>query len=380
MIKTQTITLEKIDTQDKKQVQRFIELPFRLYAQRPQWVPPIRSDIALMLNREKHPFYEHSTADFFLAARNGRDVGRIAALENCNYNRYHDKRVAQFYLFDCEDDAEAAAALFAAVFAWADARGLDAVVGPKGFSPFDGYGLLQRGFEHRQMMNMMTYNDAYYLPLVAAQGFVKEVDFISHFLTTADFRLDERIHRIADRVRRRNNLRVVRFGSKRELKRWADNIGQAYNRAFVDNWEYVPLTEREIKFVIDNIMLVAVPKLIKVIAHEEEIVGFAFGWPDVSAAMQRSKGKLFPFGIIDLFLELRRATGMAANGLGILPRYHGRGGNALLYSEMEKSVREHGYDYCELTQVAETAVQMRRDLENLGGVPYKNHRVYRKTL
>ncbi len=374
------LTIEKLDTNDRKQVQRFIDLPFRLYAHHPQWVPPIRSDIALMLNRHKHPFYEHSTADFFLAVRDGRDVGRIAALENVNYNRYHDARTAQFYLFECADDAEAAAALFAEVFQWARARNLQSVVGPKGFSPFDGYGLLQRGFEHRQMMNMMNYNYPYYLQLVEAQGFVKEVDFISHFIDAQDLVLDERIHRIAERVRRRGNLRTLQFQSKRELRLWANRLGQAYNQAFVENWEYVPLTEREIKFVLDNILLIAIPKLIKVIAHEDDIVGFAFGFPNVSAAMQRSKGRLFPLGIFDLLLELRRAKGLSANGLGILPSFHGRGGNALLYTEMEKTVHEFGYQNCELTQVAETAVQMRNDLENIGGVAYKNHRVYVKNL
>ncbi len=374
------LNVEKVDTQNRKQVQRFINLHFRLYANHPQWVPPIRSDIALMLDHRKHPFYEHSTADFFMVVRDGRDVGRIAALENKNYNRYHDKRTAQFYLFDCEDDLEAATALFSAVFEWAQARDLDTVVGPKGFSPFDGYGLLQRGFEYRQMMNMMNYNYPYYLQLVEAQGFTKEVDFISHFIDAQDLVLDERIHRIAERVRRRGNLRTLQFQSKRELRQWANRLGKAYNQAFVENWEYVPLTEREIKFVVDNILLIAVPKLIKVIAHEDDIVGFAFGWPDVSAAMQRSKGRLFPFGIVDLLLELRRAKGLSANGLGILPSFHGRGGNALLYAEMEQTVREFGYHSCELTQVAETAVQMRNDLINIGGKPYKNHRVYVRYL
>jgi len=374
------LSVEKVDTKNRGQVNRFVDLPFRLYANHPQWVPPIRSDIYMMLNRGKHPFYEHSTADFFIAVRDGQDVGRIAALENVNSNRYHDKRIAQFYLFECEDDMEAADALFAEVFKWAQERSLDTVVGPKGFSPFDGYGLLQRGFEHRQMMNMMNYNYEYYLRLVESQGFSKEVDFVSHSLTTENFNLDDRIFRIADRVRKRGNLRTLRFKTKRELRQWANRLGKTYNQAFVNNWEYVPLTDREIKFVLDNILVIAVPKLIKVIAHENDVVGFAFGWPDVSAAMQRSKGRLFPLGIFDLLLELRRAKGLSANGLGILPEYHGRGGNALLYVEMENTLREFGYQYVEMTQVAETAVQMRNDLENIGGIPYKNHRVYVKQL
>jgi len=127
-------------------------------------------------------------------------------------------------------------------------------------------------------------------------------------------------------------------------------------------------------------MLVANPRLIKIIAQDGNVVGFAFGWPDVSSAMQRCKGRLFPFGIIDLLLEMRRTEWISGNGVGILPDFQGRGGNALLYSEMEKTVREFGYKYHEMTQIAETAVQMRKDLETLGGKPYKNHRVYKRSL
>lgn len=374
------LIIEKVDTRNKKQVQRFIDLPFRLYAGHEQWVPPIRSDIALMLDRDKHPFYEHSTADFFIAVRDGRDVGRIGAIVNHNYNKYHHARTAQFYLFECEDDSDAARALFTQLFEWARAHELDEVIGPKGFGPLDGYGLLEKGYGERAMMNMMNYNYAYYLRLVEEQGFEKEVDFISHYVTTETFQLDPRIHRIAERVKQRNNLRVVTFNNKKELRQWAGKIGQAYNQAFVNNWEYVPLTDNEIRFVLDNILTVAVPKLIKTIAHDNDIVGFAFGWPDVSAAMQKANGKLFPFGIVHLLLGLRRTTGLAVNGLGILPEYHGRGGNALLYAELENSIRDFGYQYCEMTQVAESAVEMRHDLENIGGVPYKNHRVYVKKL
>ncbi|NOQ95158.1 MAG: hypothetical protein GQ555_00900, partial [Desulfobacterales bacterium] len=209
------LTIEKVDTANRAQIRRFIKVPFRLYKQHPQWVPPIRSDVALMLNRKKHPFYEHSTADFFIAVRDGQDIGRIAALENCNYNKHHDVRTAQFYLFDCEDDSEAAAALFQRVFEWARAHNLDTLVGPKGFSAFDGYGLLQKGFEHRQMMNMMNYNYPYYLRLVDEAGFEKEVDFVSHFVIPEDLRLPERLYRIAERAKRHHRLEVIRFNTKR---------------------------------------------------------------------------------------------------------------------------------------------------------------------
>jgi hypothetical protein len=307
-------------------------------------------------------------------------VGRLAVLVNHRFNEYHGTRAAQFYFFECEDDLETARALFERAFEWAHERGLDKMIGPKGLGPLDGYGMLVDGFEHRQMMTMMNYNQPYLPSLMEALGFEKEVDFVSCYLSAEVFHLPERVHSIAERVQQRGTLRVLRFQNKRELVAWAPRIGQAYNKAFVNNWEYYPLTEREIDFVVDNIMTIANPKLIKVIAAGDEAVGFLFGFPDVSAAIQRSGGKLLPFGLIDMLLEMRRTKWVALNGAGILPEYQGRGGNALLYSEMEKTIQEFKFKHADLTQVAETAVEMRNDLENVGGKAYKNHRVFRRQV
>jgi hypothetical protein len=370
------LSIEKIDVRSKSHVQRFIRFPFRLYENHPQWVPPLLIDTRMQLNPDKHPFYEHSAADFFIATRDGRDVGRIAALENRRYNKQHGKAQAQFYFFECEDDQEAAGKLFDAVFDWAKKRSLDHVMGPKGFSPFDGYGIQIEGFEHRQMMTMMNYNYPYYPSLVEKIGFRKEVDFVSCYLSSAEFRMPERVHRISERVQQRGTLRVQRFEKKRDLKKWAKRIGEAYNKTFVNNWEYYPLTENEIKYVLDTLLQVADPRLIKIITHEEDVVGFLLAFPDVSSALQRARGKLLPFGLFDLLLEMRRTQWVSLNGMGILPEFQGRGGNALMYSEMEKTIRSQQFVDAELTQVAETAIQMRSDLMNVGAKPYKNHRVF----
>jgi hypothetical protein len=374
------LTIEPVDLSSKQHRRRFVDLPYRLYKHHPQWVPPLRMDVELMLNKQKHPFYEHSDADFFVALRDGRVVGRIAALENRPFNRYHKTQQAQFYLFECEDDAEAAQALFEQAAEWARARGLHALVGPKGFGALDGYGLLVDGFEHRQMMTMMNYNYPYYPRLIEAWGFHKEVDFISCYLSAAAFNLPPRVHSIADRVQARGTLKVKRFTNKNELKAWADRIGQAYNDAFVNNWEYYPLTSREIKFILDNILVIADPKLIKIITHDDQVVGFLFGFHDISTGLQKARGRLLPFGLLNILLDKRRTKWVAMNGAGILPEFQGRGGNALLYSEMEKTVKEFSFEHADLTQVADTAVQMRSDLVNLGGKLYKTHRVYGKEL
>jgi len=172
------IAIEKVNTDNRSQVKRFVELPYRLYKDCPQWVPPLYLDAYMYLNRRKHPFHEHSDVDFFIAARDGRDVGRIAAIENKLFNKYHDVRKSNFFLFDCENDLEAATALFNKIIEWSRARRLNMVVGPKGMGPLDGYGVLVFGHEHRQTMTMLNYNFPYYQQLVEAQGFEKEVDFV----------------------------------------------------------------------------------------------------------------------------------------------------------------------------------------------------------
>ncbi len=374
------LKVEKIDLDVKSQVKRFIQIPFRLYKDHPCWVPPLYIDCEMQLNRKKHPFYEHSDGEFFIASRDGKDVGRLAVLENKPFNAYHQVHKAQFYFFDCEDDQEAANLLFERAFEWARNRGLDTIVGPKGLSAFDGYGIQIEGFEHRQMMTMMNYNYDYYPRLVENLGFEKEVDFISCYANTQTFQLPERVRRIAERVIKRGELSVYSFRNKSDLKSWAKRVGKMYNDTFIYNWEYYPLSEREIQFVLDTLLMVADPKLLKIILHGNDPVGFLFAFPDLSAALQRAKGRLLPFGIIDLMLEMKRTEWVSVNGAGVLPEFQGRGGNALLYYEMEKTVRNYRFRHADMTQVAETTRQMRADLINLGGVPYKNHRVYRKTL
>ena len=313
------LTVERLDPANKADVRRFLHLPFRLYRGHPLWVPPILIDAAAQINPNKHPFYEHSEAELYLATRDGLAVGRIALLENKPYNRYHGKRQAQFYLFECEKDSEVAQALFERAFEAARTRGLQQIVGPKGFGPLDGYGMLVDGFEFRPAMTMMNYNPPEYPQFAENLGFRKEVDFVSCYLGADKFRLPERVHRIAQRAAAHSGLKVHRFQSKKPLVAMAPRIGQAYNKAFVNNWEYYPLTEREIKFTVDSVLTVADPKLIKVITHGEDVVGFLFAFPDVSAAIQRSQGRLFPLGIIDLLIEFRRTKWVAINGAGIMP-------------------------------------------------------------
>jgi len=232
--------VEQVDTQDRRQVQRFVDLTYRLHAGIPQWIPPLRLDEATYLDRRRHPFFTHSAADFFLAVRDGRDVGRIAVLENRRYNEHHHARQAQFYLFECEDDPEAARSLFAAAFEWARRHDLGRIIGPKGFSVLDGFGLLVEGFDHPQLMSLLTYNPPYYADLAEASGFTKEIDFLSATLEDGQFRLPAWLHDLAAAVERKHHLHRHQFGLKEAVFQWhtwSDRLIAYYNRVFVDSWD-----------------------------------------------------------------------------------------------------------------------------------------------
>lgn len=370
--------VDAVDLRSPRDVRRFIDLPYRLYRGNPYWVPPLRSETRVALDPSRHPFYEHSEAVFYLARDGDRDVGRLAAFEHRPYNAAHGSRQAGFALFECEDNQQAATALFERAFDWARSRRLDRIVGPRGFSALDGYGLLVDAFAHRQLMTMTVYNPPFYLGLLEQLGFAKELDFVTFALNRERFAMPDTVHKAAARAQ--GELRIVRYGSRRELIRAARKIGITYNRAFVSNWEYYPLSEREMDFVVDQVRPLADHRLMTFIAAGDDVVGFLLAFPDVSGALQRMNGRLTPWGIASLLLERRRTKLVALNGAGIVPEYQGRGGNALLYTQIERAIRGSQFTDAELPQVAETAAKMRSDLAHLGAQPLKTHRVYSRTL
>lgn len=371
------IKIEAINRQNRTLVGEFVELPHRLYQGVPQWVPFMKVDVRNMLDPKKHPFYEHSEAQAFIAVRNGQTVGRIAMMENKLYNQVQNKKVASFNLLESENDIEVIKALFETGKEWASKRGLTRIVGPKPFGLGDGYGILVDGFDKRQMMIMMNYNLPYLPRLMEEYGFEKEVDFVSCQIEIAKFSMPEKVKRVAERVLEKGTISVRGFRTRSELRMVGKEIGEIYNKVFVKNWEYYPYTKREIETAIENVILFADPKMIKVLMDGDNIIGFLFAFPDVSRAIQRHKGQLNPLSILALLQESRRADMVSVNGMGIMEEYHGRGGNALLYYEMEKTVKSKNFKYAEFTQVAESAEQMRKDLITLGGAEVKNHRVYR---
>ena len=373
------VEIRLVDTENKKQVKEFVQFHYDLYKNCPQWVPPFRNDIEIMLNKKKHPFYEHSDADFFTAWKDGKIVGRTAVLNNTSYNEYHKQNSGDIFLFDSIDDQEVANALFDAAGDWAKKHGLDKLKGPKGFSLFDGYGVLVEGFDRRQSMNFSCYNFPYYQKLYESYGFYKINEYVTMLADVDDFQLPEKVYKVADIVKKRGKLKIKTYSNKAEIKKDASRIAQMYFDSFKNNWEYFPMTQREFDFFVDNVLTFVVPGLLRFITDEnDDIVGFLVNFPDVSAAMQRHSGSLLnPALLVDLVLEMKKTNCCAMNGLGLLEKYHKSGGNALLYCSMMDIMKDYPqFKYVEAVQMAESAHEVQQEMATLGLKPIKRHRVY----
>jgi hypothetical protein len=368
-----------IDLNNPKEVRRFLDFPFRLYAKTQQWVPPLASDARRIFDRRRHPFYQSGEASFWLAMDHEKQVvGRLAVLDDKKFNQYNQANTAFFYLFECRDDQQAAAGLFEAGFEWARQRGLRRIEGPKGFTPFDGIGLLVRGFEHRPAFGL-PYNPPYYVQLVEAAGFTSAGELLSGYLG-AHTPIPPRIHQVADALKQRRGLRVARYSKRGELRELSASLKDLYNSSLGGTHGNAPLTDAEVKALADQMLWFADPRLIKIVYKGEQPVGFLFAYPDISAALQRTRGRMFPFGWLDLLLELRRTRWININGAGMIEGYRGLGGTALLFSEMQKSVVECNYEHADIVQIGVENANMQRELRGLGIDFYKAHRLYARQL
>ena len=357
----------------------FINYPHQLYQACPFWVPWFHADMRVILRR-RHPFFAYAHGAFFLARRGGRTEGRVCVVENPRYIQQHNIRTAHFYFADYPDDPAVSDALFDAAFAWARGRGLTHLSGPLLFGGATGSGVLIRGFDQRAAMTMMPYNHPWYPQHMDRLGFQKHVDLLSWKINPTRFELPERVRSTAELVLKRGRFGVVRFRSRRQMRALAPHVAALYNTTLGDHPEDYPLSEGELRRLIKDLVSIADPRLIKVLTYDDHYVGFLLGFPDLSAALQRSRGRITPWSILDLLREFRRTPYVIINGAGILPEYQRLGGNALLYAELEKTARLRDPIHADLTQVAESTSLMVSDLETLGAEVYKVHRMYRREL
>jgi hypothetical protein len=373
------VHLQQIDLDRAGDVQRFIRFPFDLYRTCPLWVPPLVPDMRLALNPQKHPFYLHSAAAYFII-RNGKEtLGRIGVLDNHYYNQYQKSRMAFFTFFDVVNDTQAARELFAAADDWARRRKLDEISGPRGLLASDAEGLLVEGFEHRPALGI-AYNYPYYEKLVLENRYVKFSDNCSGYLP-GNHQLEPRLYQIAERVKERRGFWIRSFTTKKEMVDIVPHAVGVINEAFSTfGKDHYPVPSEEVELASKTIVDVADPRLVKLVMKEQEIVGFIFSYHDISAALQKTHGRIWPFGWFLLLTEAKRTRWVNINGLGLLPKYQGLGANAVLYTALADTLHPFGFEHADVVAVEETNFRSRSDMETMGVKWYKRHRYYTKQI
>lgn len=370
-----SIDVKKVEHSRSPLCRDFINMPFVLYRQDPNWVPWFDKDIIAFIDR-RHPVFEHSTGEFFVAFKGQQAVGRIFVFENARYNQTHSMNSAYFYFTDFIDDGQVVEKLLLTAIDWAKARNLDGLMGPMGLGGVTGVGLLVDGFDQRAAMTMMMYNHAYYARRFEEFGFTKLIDNFSFYLPTSATLPDVIAQSAADLLKK-GECRVLEFKSKQRLLEIADDIVNVFAQTLSHHVGNYELSANELTFLKSRLVQIADPRLIKIITYKDKVIGFLFGFHDLSAAMQRAGGKLNLWSGFRLLHEYKKADRILINGMGILPDFQGTGANTLLYAEIEKTIRQYTqFKHLEMVQIQETTAKMLSNVETLKGKICKTHRVY----
>ena len=375
-LRSAAVTVRPVD--DRADLNRFIRLPWRIYANDPVWVPPLLSDLKTVLDRRRHPFHQHADVEYFLAWRGDEVVGRIAAIVNHRHNEFHGEKTGFFGFFECIDDGDVARALLETAEAWLRERGMERVYGPESFSTNEesGLGLLVDGFDKPPVI-MMAHTPPYYPRLVEGAGYVKAKDLLAYWLD--DQRPPERLVRGVERLRQAERVKLRTLNLK-DFAGEVARIKDIYNSAWERNWGFVPMTDAEFDHLARQLRPVVNPRLCAIAEVDGEPVGFALALPDFNQALKHVNGRLFPFGIFKLLWYRRKIDTLRVLTLGLKPGYRKKGIDAMLYLHIFREGVAAGFKQAECSWILEDNWDMRRGLERMGARVYKTYRIYEKTL
>lgn len=361
-----------------RELRRFIDLPYRLHAGTP-WVPPLKLERRLFLNRKLNPYFKHGEAEYFLAMRGDRVVGRISAQVDRAFNKFHRSRWGMFGFLEVEDDREALEALLAAAEAWLRERGCDRMVGPMDFSMNEESGVLIEGFELEPLVRQ-PWHPRYYQRLCEEVGLEKAMDLYSWTLDISDredmlpimFELDERA--------RGEHGVTIRKMSRRHLRKEMDRFAEIYNAAWASNWGFVPYSKDDLDAYTLDMHLVFSREWFMVAEKDGETIAVAITLPDVNQVLKKMKGRLLPLGWWHFLNRNRIADRVRVGFLGVKPEHQHTGVAASLYVEHFDTAARMPQSKGEAGWILETNEAMNRGLEAMSGEIVKKYRVYEKAL
>lgn len=368
------MALEVVTAEGKKALAEFVEFPYSLYRDNPHWVPPLRIAVKELLDKAKHPFYQNAETELFLARRDGRVVGRIAAILDRNHNKFHEENAGFFGFYESTDDSEVAAALVETARKWVTARGATVMRGPMNPSTNYECGTLVEGFDSSPMI-MMTYNPPYYPGLMDRAGLKKAKDLRAYVTTPGSIDTDK-IGRVADRILAKGGVKVRPINTK-DFDAEVAKVWEVYNGAWRRNWGFVPMTREEFVAMGKEMKQILKPELVLLGEVNGKTIGFALALPDVNVALKPARGKLFPTGLLKILYHQRLIKGVRVLALGVVEEFRTSGVAAAFYASLVRAARKLGYNGdCEMSWILEDNVLMTRSLEAMGARHYKTYRIY----
>lgn len=375
------ITIKKVSC--KKELHKFIRFNYYMYKGNPYSVPDLYDDMLNTFNKKKNAAFEFCEAEYFLAYRDGKIVGRIAGIINHRANQTWDKKNVRFGWIDFIDDLEVTQALIRAVEEWGKAKGMNHIQGPLGFTDFDAEGMLIEGFDQLSTM-ATTYNHPYYPVHMEKLGFEKEADWVEFKIYIPES-IPEKHQRISDIIQKKYNLRIVKYTSSRKLARdYGQAIFELMNEAYSALYGYSALSQRQIDQYVKMYLPIVDLRMVPLIVDEnDKLVAVGISMPSLSEALQKSNGRLLPFGWYHLLKALfmkRRAKMLDLLLIAVKPEYQNKGVNALLFSDLIPVYQKLGFIFAESNPELEMNGKVQAQWEYFKTEQHKRRRAFVKKI
>jgi hypothetical protein len=364
-----------IEVDSSRRLNQFINLPFKLYKDDPNWVPPLIYERKEFFDKNKNPFYRGAKTKLFLASRNNELIGRIATCINYNHNEFHGEKVGFFGFFESIDDYEVASRLLKVAMITLKAEGMEKMRGPASFSTNHEVGFLVEGFDSPPTV-MNPYNKPY-LPKLAEQFGLKKVMDLYAYLITKETPIDERHLKIVKRIRERNKIKI-RSADFSKFARELEVVRHVYNHAWERNWGFVPMQEEEFNHMGKSLKDIVDPDMLLIAEINGEPAGFSMAVPDINQALIKLNGRLFPTGLLKLLWHTKirnKIDGLRIMTMGVVHEYQKRGIDNIFFVDTYNIGVSKGYRWAELSWVLETNDLMCRASEEMGAKLYKKYRM-----
>ncbi len=327
----------------KSELKKFIKFPFSLYKGNDFWVPPLIFDEIKTLSKKKNPAFDFCDAKYWLAYKNDEIVGRIAGIINHNYNTKWNQKSVRFGWIDFIDDEEVSKSLIMQVMNWAKEKGMKKIHGPLGFTDLDGEGMLIEGFNELSTFGSI-YNHLYYQNHMEKLGFEKDADWVEYLVNfNPNVEGPEKVSRIAKTVAERNHLHILRVKKAKEMLPYAREIFYLINEAYKNLYGFVELTDKQIDMYVKAYFGFIKPDYVPILLDSNnKVIGFGITMPSLSVAVQKSKGRLLPFGFIHILRAMKNNPNVDLYLTAVKPEWQNKGVNAILINEVnDVFVRNH---------------------------------------